>query len=94
METKNNNSKENKPKTDNGKFREFFIDQLKDIYWAEQALQKALPKMMKAATSKKLAHAFEKHTKETEGQIQILEQVFKLMGEKPESKKCALNNLI
>ena len=42
METKNNNSKENKPKTDNGKFREFFIDQLKDIYWAEQALQKAL----------------------------------------------------
>lgn len=88
METKNNNSKENKPKTDNGKFREFFIDQLKDIYWAEQALQKALPKMMKAATSKKLAQAFEKHTKETEGQIQILEQVFKLMGEKPESKKC------
>lgn len=73
---------------DGGKFREFFIDQLKDIYWAEQALMKALPEMAEAATSKKLAKAFEKHTKETEGQIGILEQVFELMGEKAEGKKC------
>lgn len=88
METKGKNQKETNPKMDGGKFREFFIDQLKDIYWAEQALMKALPEMAEAATSKKLAKAFEKHTKETEGQIGILEQVFELMGEKAEGKKC------
>lgn len=88
METKSKNQKEATPKMDSGKFREFFVDQLKDIYWAEQALTEALPKMMEAATSKKLAKAFEKHTKETEGQIRILEQVFELMGEKAEGKKC------
>lgn len=88
METKGKNQKETNPKMDGGKFREFFIDQLKDIYWAEQALMKALPEMAEAATSKKLAKAFEKHTKETEGQIGILEQVFELMGKKAEGKKC------
>lgn len=51
--------------------------------------------MMKAATSKKLASAFEKHTKETEGQIRMLEQVFELMGEKAKAKKCeAMDGLI
>lgn len=88
METKSKNQQGTTSRMDSSKFREFFIDQLKDIYWAEQALYKALPKMMKAATSDKLAHAFEKHTKETEGQIRMLEQVFELMGEKPEAKKC------
>lgn len=88
METKDKNQKGTNPKMDGGKFREFFIDQLKDIYWAEQALMKALPEMAEAATSKKLAKAFEKHTKETEGQIGILEQVFELMGEKAEGKEC------
>lgn len=88
METKDKNQKGTNPQMDGGKFREFFIDQLKDIYWAEQALMKALPEMAEAATSKKLAKAFEKHTKETEGQIGILEQVFELMGEKAEGKKC------
>lgn len=88
METKGKNQKKTTRKMDNGKFREFFIDQLKDIYWAENALVKALPEMAQAATSKKLAKAFEKHTRETEGQIEILEQVFELMGEKAEGKKC------
>ena len=91
METKSKNQKETAPQMENRKFREFFVDQLKDIYWAEQALYKALPKMMKAATSKKLASAFEKHTKETEGQIRMLE----LMGEKAKAKKCeAMDGLI
>lgn len=88
MTTTSRNQKEMNPKMENSKFREFFIDQLKDIYWAEEALTKALPKMAEAATSKKLADAFEQHTKETEGQIRILEQVFELMGEKAEGKKC------
>lgn len=69
-------------------FHEFFVDQLKDIYWAEQHLAKALPKLQKAATSKDLAKAFEKHTKETEQQIKMVEKVFKALGEKPEAKKC------
>lgn len=69
-------------------FREFFIDEIKDIYWAEQHLAKALPKLKKASTSQQLAAAFEKHTKETEEQIKIVEKVFQLLGEKPEAKKC------
>lgn len=95
METKSKNQNGTASKMENGKFREFFVDQLKDIYWAEQALEKALQKMAKAATSEKLAKAFEKHTQETEGQIKILEQVFELMGEKAEGKKCdAMEGLI
>lgn len=95
METKSNNQKESMSQQGNGKLREFFVDQLKDIYWAEHALQKALQKLMKASTSPKLAKAFEKHTKETEGQIKILEEVFELMGEKAEAKKCeAMDGII
>lgn len=88
METKSKNQKKSNPRMEGGKFREFFIDQLKDIYWAEKALTEALPEMAEAATSEKLAKAFVKHTQETEGQIQILEQVFEKMGEKAEGKKC------
>ncbi len=69
-------------------FREFFIDQLKDIYWAEKNLAKALPKLQKASTSEELAAAFEKHTMETQEQIKMVEQVFEMMGEKPKAKKC------
>ncbi|NPD91038.1 ferritin-like domain-containing protein [Xylanibacter muris] len=88
METKSKSSKKSAKSTDESKLREFFIDELKDIYWAEQALYKALPKMAQAATSKKLAKAFEKHTMETEGQIATLEKAFELLGEKAEAKKC------
>lgn len=88
METKGKEQNKTTSKAESNKFRKFFIDQLKDIYWAENALLEALPKMADAATSKKLAKAFEKHTKETEGQVQILDQVFELMGEKAEGKKC------
>ena len=75
-------------KMENSEFHEFFVDELKDIYWAEKHLAKALPKMQKAATSSELALAFEKHTKETEQHIQTLEQVFELLGEKAIAKKC------
>ncbi len=69
-------------------FQNFFIDELKDIYWAESHLLKALPKMQKASTSKALAAAFEKHTHETESHIKTLEKVFEALGEKAVAKKC------
>src|SRR4051812_47412536 len=67
---------------------DLFLDTLKDIYYAEKQILKALPKMAKAASSDKLRAAFEKHHGETEGQIERLEQVFELIEEKPQGKKC------
>jgi len=69
-------------------FHDFFVDELKDIYWAEKHLVKALPKMKKAATSPELAAAFEKHTQETQVHIETLEQIFELLEEKAAAKKC------
>jgi ferritin-like metal-binding protein YciE len=66
-----------------------FLETLKDIYFAEKKILTALPKMKKAAQSEDLAAAFEKHRKETEGHVDRLEQVFKLLGEKPKGKTCA-----
>ena len=75
--------------------REFFVDSLKDIYWAEKALTKALPKMSKNATTAKLVEAIDNHLTETEGQIKRLEKVFELIGEKAVAKKCeAMDGLI
>jgi ferritin-like metal-binding protein YciE len=78
----------NTGKMENSEFHEFFVDELKDIYWAEKHLAKALPKMKKAATSPELAAAFEKHTQETLQHIDTLEQVFALLDEKAAAKKC------
>jgi len=75
-------------KMENSEFHEFFVDELKDIYWAEKHLVKALPKMKKAATSPELAAAFDKHTEETNSHIATLEQVFQLLDEKVQAKKC------
>ncbi|RZM29541.1 MAG: ferritin-like domain-containing protein [Pedobacter sp.] len=75
-------------KMENSEFHEFFVDELKDIYWAEKHLAKALPKMKKAATSPELAEAFEKHTEETNNHVATLEQVFQLLDEKVQAKKC------
>lgn len=75
-------------KMEDSEFHEFFIDELKDIYWAEKHLVKALPKMKKAATSPELATAFEKHTQETQTHIETLEKVFSLLEEKAAAKKC------
>src|SRR6185503_10927426 len=68
---------------------ELFIDELKDIYWAEQNLVKALPKMAKAATSDELRSAIEEHLEETENHVSRLENVFDSIDEKAEAKKCA-----
>lgn len=75
--------------------RELFEEQLKDIYWAEKALTKALPKMAKNATSEELADALNDHLEETRGQIVRLEKVFELLGKKAQAKKCdAMEGLI
>ncbi|HZH94389.1 MAG TPA: ferritin-like domain-containing protein [Flavisolibacter sp.] len=68
--------------------RELFMDELKDIYWAEKHLTKALPKMRKAATSPELASAFENHLVQTNEQIARLEQVFEMLDEKARAVKC------
>jgi ferritin-like metal-binding protein YciE len=70
------------------KLMKLFEDQLKDIYWAEKALTKALPKMAKKATSEELIAALEDHLKETEAQVEKLEQVFEVIGKKATAKKC------
>jgi len=87
--TKTSKAKASKTgKMEDSEFHEFFIDELKDIYWAEKHLVKALPKMQKAATSPELAAAFEKHTQETQQHIETLEKVFELLDEKAQAKKC------
>jgi ferritin-like metal-binding protein YciE len=74
---------------------ELFENELKDIYWAEKALVKALPKMLKKASSSELAQAIKKHLKETEGQVKKVEKVFKLIEKRPVAKKCeAMDGLI
>ncbi len=65
-----------------------FHETLKDIYYAENQILKALPKMAEAANSEDLKAAFEKHHAETQGQIDRLEQVFEIIGEEPTGKKC------
>lgn len=86
--SKSKNATTKTGKMEDSEFHEFFVDELKDIYWAEKHLVKALPKMKKAATSEELAAAFEKHTQETQQHIETLEQVFDLLGEKASAKKC------
>jgi ferritin-like metal-binding protein YciE len=79
------------PATDaakNSKLQEFFIDQLQDIYWAEQKLVKTLPKLEEAAHSSELKQAFNSHLQETRNHVSRLEKVFDLLGEPAEAKKC------
>lgn len=72
-----------------------FEHTLKDIYYAENALTKALPKTATAATAKDLKQALKDHLAETKGQIETLQQVFKSIGKKAEGEKCdAIDGLI
>lgn len=68
--------------------KELYIDELRDIYSAENQLTKALPKMAKAATSDELRAGFEEHLEQTKGHVERLERIFKELGEKPTGKKC------
>jgi ferritin-like metal-binding protein YciE len=67
---------------------DLFVETLKDIYYAEKHILKALPGMVKKAGAKQLKDALETHRKETEGQVDRLEQVFKLFDVSPRGKKC------
>ncbi|MGA9473473.1 MAG: ferritin-like domain-containing protein [Terriglobales bacterium] len=68
--------------------KDLYIDELKDLYSAENQLVKALPKMAKAATSEDLRAGFEEHLEQTKGHVQRLETIFKDLNESPKGKKC------
>jgi ferritin-like metal-binding protein YciE len=68
--------------------KELFVDEIKDIYWAEKHLASALPKMIKGATSEDLKQTISTHLEETKNQITRLESVFASIGEKAVAKKC------
>lgn len=79
----------------NTQLEKYFEDALKDIYWAEKALTKALPKMRKAATTDQLKTAIEEHTAQTQEHVSRLEQVFEIINKKAQAKKCdAMEGLI
>jgi ferritin-like metal-binding protein YciE len=69
-------------------FTKLFEDGLKDIYWVEKALVKAIPKMLKKAESEELISALEEHLSVTEAQVSKVEQVFEIIGKKPQAKPC------
>lgn len=76
-------------------FHQLFMDELKDIYWAEKHLVKALPKMQKAASTAELVDAFAEHLEATKGHVSRLEEVFELMGARAVGKKCdAMEGLV
>lgn len=75
-------------KMQSSQLMKLFEDELKDIYWAEKALTKAIPKMIKNASSEELIEALTSHLAETEQQVARAEQVFELIGQKPAAVKC------
>lgn len=86
---KESSSKGTKAKPDAAAgLRELFVDELKDIYWAEKELTKAIPKMIKNATSGELVEALTGHLEETKNHVTRLEEVFSSIGEKAVAKKC------
>ena len=84
----NKSTHSNTRKVADSRLEEFFHDELKDIYWAENHLVKTLPKMAKAASSEDLKNAFTEHLAVTKEHVTRLEQVFELLGHKAEAKKC------
>jgi ferritin-like metal-binding protein YciE len=74
--------------TANSKLMDFFVNELKDLLWAERELVETLPDMADAATSAELRSAFEQHLAETEIHVSRLEQIFGVLGLEPESRKC------
>jgi ferritin-like metal-binding protein YciE len=82
-------------KSEETMLKELFVDELRDIYWAEKHLTKALPKMKKAATSEELANAFDEHLAVTEEHVARVEQVFEMLEMTARAKKCeAMEGLV
>lgn len=96
MATKTTSKGKIKPKKDAAdQLKDFMIDGLKDLYWAEKALVKNLPKMAKNATSPHLKTAVNDHLDETKVQVKRLEDAFKALKLKPQAVKCeAMNGLL
>jgi ferritin-like metal-binding protein YciE len=94
---KNRATKQSEPSRsgERSKLHELLLEQLKDMYWAEKALTKAIPKMVKNASSGELMEALEQHLTETQGQVSKVERVFEILGETAKAKKCeAMDGLI
>ena len=83
-------AEKSKPKSAQGntQLEKYFHDALKDIYWAEKHLTKALPKMQKAATTNELKSAIKEHIVQTQEHVIRVEQIFELLGKKAQAKKC------
>jgi len=104
MQKRSNTGSQNNIKTskmseaegmESSQLMKLFEDELKDIYWAEKALTKAIPKMIKKATSTDLIDALESHLSETQNQVSRLEKVFNSIEKKAAAKKCeAMEGLI
>lgn len=73
---------------ESGVIQELFENQLKDILWAEQELTRFMPKIVQQVTSKELKKTFQQHMKITEEQVRRLENIFEIIGSKPEAEKC------
>jgi ferritin-like metal-binding protein YciE len=74
---------------------DLFLAQLKDIYFAEKKIYRTLPKLVKAAKVPELRQAFTTHREETQGHIERLEEVFEIMGKRPQAKTCeAINGIV
>ena len=71
-----------------GTMDELFVDELKDLYSAEKQITRALPKLVKAATSDELREAFQSHLEETNGHVTRLEKAFEILGKSPKGKTC------
>lgn len=100
IQMKNNNNFKGRRNGSNGENQEnqlfeLFENELKDIYWAEKALVKAIPKMVKRSSSQDLVTALENHLSETEEQVKRLEKVFSIINRDPRARKCeGMNGLI
>ena len=82
-------------KTKLNTLQDLFVEELRDLYSAENQLVKALPKMAKAASAEELKAAFEEHLEQTKEHVQRLEQIFEELGEKPTGKTCkAMEGLV
>lgn len=83
-----NSSSSSSQDGESGMLEELFLDEIKDIYWAEKHLLKILPRMEKAATSEELKRSFSEHLEVTREQVGRLEQAFEILGKRAQGKKC------
>ncbi|RKS02788.1 ferritin-like domain-containing protein [Flavobacterium sp. 102] len=92
---KTTKQKQAHPPMKSSQLMKLFVDELKDIYWAEKALTKAIPTMIQNASSLELIEALTNHLEETHNHVERVRQIFEILGKKPETKPCkAMQGLI